>query len=528
MKRVALASAILAALFVAALVLSVQTSRLQAQAYGGAFVVPNGSGGSSGGGLSSNEVVAIVEAVATNSVIVLGKSVFVSTNGNDTTGLRLRLDKPFRTVSAGLAATLSNDTLHVYAGDYSVSNICKNGVNMQGYGAPTLVYTNSTNFGRGEGIIDDRFDGPLVMSIKGFNIRWSAGIPGTNAGGQANPDQIATNVVGAIVITNAASQLTYSGDLIEYQVLYPHFQGTAAVRVNNCRSVITDISRIVDINLTTNYYLGQDSDDEPVLVASQATAYYWQTGEAHFKGSRAEAGLYYAWWEAVETSPTGNVWLTLDFGTTGTSRGYYTSSLFTSQKVNWKSWLDIKESRGEVNIGGGGKHYIRAEKMGHTSDLINVTDYVQLWVSAQKLSSGSKWLICDGAGSIVDLNVMTYEDTSGSMSVGMQFKGTNTTTLHGGTATVTNGTVILMDIGTPRIEVNSMKLVSIQGSPVTANTNGLTLKNTTLVGTNTQFGITSTVNATNTVKIMGSYSRTPETNKVLYTVGPWTVDTDVQ
>lgn len=45
---------------------------------------------------------------------------FVSENGNDATGLRTRLDKPFLTISAAMNAATVNDTVYVFPGNYTI------------------------------------------------------------------------------------------------------------------------------------------------------------------------------------------------------------------------------------------------------------------------------------------------------------------------------------------------------------------------------------------------------------------------
>jgi hypothetical protein len=75
--------------------------------------------------------------------ITLQNSVFVAKNGDDATGLRNRLDKPFLTCGAAKAAALAGDTVYVFAGVYDEKNLLKDLVNWQFFVGAQVRYTGA-------------------------------------------------------------------------------------------------------------------------------------------------------------------------------------------------------------------------------------------------------------------------------------------------------------------------------------------------------------------------------------------------
>jgi parallel beta-helix repeat protein len=84
-----------------------------------------------------------------SSNITLANSVFVAKNGNDSTGTVGRLDLPFLTIGAALAAASAGQTIMVYPGDYELSSSLnlKNGVNFYflGKGSVSLATASPNN-----------------------------------------------------------------------------------------------------------------------------------------------------------------------------------------------------------------------------------------------------------------------------------------------------------------------------------------------------------------------------------------------
>jgi hypothetical protein len=86
--------------------------------------------------------------IAASSSVKLNNSLYVSVNGNDTTGARNNLAKPFLTLEAARDAASSGDTIFVYPGAYTVTTtdtngLAKDGVNWFFY--PGAIVTKTTN-----------------------------------------------------------------------------------------------------------------------------------------------------------------------------------------------------------------------------------------------------------------------------------------------------------------------------------------------------------------------------------------------
>ncbi len=453
-----------------------------------------------------------------------GNTVFVdAVNGSDTTGTRGDATKPFLTVNAAKNAATEGDTVFVRPGTYnSASNILKNGVNWYGDRA-TLVYTNTTNNGPGWGILDDRWAGAITSRVEGFKFLWHGGLPGTNSAFQLCC--VPTNVLGCIVVTNPASVIHVQSPGIDYAVLDNHAQGVGAVHVKNCERFESNIGFIYDIHLRTNYVVGLDDLGDPIMSGSNGTGYYWEAsggGGAHFNGNVVEGRLYGCWWNAPSTSTTGNVWMTMH-----ELRGtWYTSTTGGGPNASWRTWQDIYEMR-DANIIGGGKHYVRTMKGGAPSGVAawDVSGAAgELWLTAQKLS-GNNYLFRQRDAYVSHVEVMDWEDTGGTSEAAIRVDGSGTLYVGQGHAVMTNREFLLMSTGTTKVTLDSLKVVSHStNSHVRANTNGLTLRNCEFLGTNSHFSITASVNATNTVRVLGTYATTTATNKVTVAGGPFTVD----
>lgn len=75
-------------------------------------------------------------------------TVHVSANGNDTTGTRNNLAKPFLTLEAAVAAASSGDTIYVYPGSYTVTTTTTNGLAKSGvnwFFFPGAIVTKISN-----------------------------------------------------------------------------------------------------------------------------------------------------------------------------------------------------------------------------------------------------------------------------------------------------------------------------------------------------------------------------------------------
>lgn len=85
---------------------------------------------------------------ATFSGVITTNLVYVSTTGNDSTGARNDLSKPFLTLEAALSASLSGDTIIVFSGSYTVTTTASNGLSKDGvnwYFYPNTTVTKSSS-----------------------------------------------------------------------------------------------------------------------------------------------------------------------------------------------------------------------------------------------------------------------------------------------------------------------------------------------------------------------------------------------
>ncbi len=125
--------------------------------------------------------------------------VYVSTTGNDSTGARNDLSKPFLTLEAALSASLSGDTIIVFSGSYTVTTtatngIAKNGINWYFY--PNTTITKSS--------AGDIFN---TTGLTTFNVYgYASFVKNTNAGRifNNNSGNIAFNFE-ALDLTNSTS-----------------------------------------------------------------------------------------------------------------------------------------------------------------------------------------------------------------------------------------------------------------------------------------------------------------------------------
>ena len=87
------------------------------------------------------------EGGGVSSALPVSKTVFVNGLGDDVTALRERLDLPFATIDAAVAAAISGDTIIVLSGTYNAFQpLHKEGVNWEFIGSPSLYLYNSAKW----------------------------------------------------------------------------------------------------------------------------------------------------------------------------------------------------------------------------------------------------------------------------------------------------------------------------------------------------------------------------------------------
>jgi len=167
-----------------------------------------------------------------------GNRVFVSKDGNDSTGAREHIDKPFLTVEAAQAAATSGDTVTVAPGDYTEAPmILKTGVNFDfiGYGivrqsgAQTLAIFRDNNVASANTIIAPgwRFIGDakvIYLQNASSNLKWESQTAWSTSGE-------------AISIVNATATLKIARCWsVGHIALYVDSGATVTVDIDECWS----------------------------------------------------------------------------------------------------------------------------------------------------------------------------------------------------------------------------------------------------------------------------------------------------
>lgn len=461
---------------------------------------------------------------AGSSAIWYANSVFVSTNGNNSTGTRGRIDLPFLTPVAAKVVAVAGDTVFVNRGNYPNStNLFKNLVNWQGYGA-TLSHTNRTN-DTGVGIFDDRFSGAVTSKISGFSFMYSMGLEKTNSVGVACCAP--TNTLGPIVMTNALTSIDLDFDRIDYQEVNTSPRG-AALNLQHGTNCYINGNMISDMNLTTDVVIGTDEAGVDVIAQSAASAIFWRRGEHHVNVKRMETRFYGIWPSAISTD-VGNLWVESDY----ILGKFYSDAVSTN---NWRVWCHVKEMRVNktnfnatpINILGTGKFYFDFDKLGTdatTDTAMLVQGAAIVWLNAQKISATRRWIDLSGGASLY-ANVLEFEDL-GAVDNGIDVAG-GFLELKGNKATLTNatGSAVRFQSGGMSLQGLRISTTNSTGFPVTLSTNGAVFANCTMIS---KTGIPSVfAAAAQSVNLQGCWGRVAETNTVTYLVGPWTVDSNVR
>jgi hypothetical protein len=450
-------------------------------------------------------------------------SIYVMKNGNDTTAVRGRLDKPYLTPVAASKVAVPKDTVFCFPGQYDfATNLFKAGVNWQGLGYPWLTYTNQTN-DAGIGIFDDRFSGAITSSVSGFNFRYSCGSNSVNG---INPAYGPTNVLGPFIVTQALSFVNLDFNQIIYDDFIAESGDTAALCLFAGRGNVRG-NEIIDESINTSRVIGYDSDAmEDIIALPQSTGAWWKRGEWHVTVNRNVTTKYGVYFHANTESDTGNFWYNGDycFGK------LYGSTVTTNQ--DWRSWIDLKELRVTNGsaislisaVGGFGKFYLKIDKVGSPGLVLDLSGNQEVWLDCQKASGGTGWLdVNDG---ILHANVQHFEDL-GTIDKGIWVRG-GTLELMGKTCVVTNatGSAVAFDSGT--LDISGLKITTLNStnSPVVVSTNGAVFQNCKMVAKTGVFSVLAHTSA-KTANLMGCWGNTLESN-ITYQVGPWTVDSNVR
>lgn len=481
------------------------------------------------------------------------------TNGHNTTAILGDASKPYRdpwaaahAASNYFAGTGRRAKVYVRTGSYATNDLLRNGVDWNWEPGAEVYWTNSTRVTNGSGmalgIFDDRGKGAVNSRVGGNGRFYYASIAACDCAGNETTFTGNSNEFGAVVITNAASNIYIEGEELTGFFAYSTHNGVPSfVTVKNCTNADIRFKRIVDDLFTGMVTNGVDSVGlGPVTSQSIATGVWWELGETHIHSSLIKARYYGVYAVQPATPDIGaNLWVTADrLENQGGGACFY--ALGTAGKTNgWKTWLEVKEL---VSAGGvacwapyvNGRHYLTALKLTAGSGSHGIASAggvggdLQCWATAQKISiSGSvldgNWvnlaLLTNTAQFY--LSVMQYEDAGMPVGGNGFIQDSGQLYINPGIARTTNSTIFRHYGGS--LNVTKLKMyVSNTNSCVLTRTNDATFTGCTFSNLNTRFTLTTDVNATNRINILGCYGVSDMTNKLTNAVGPFTISTFVQ
>ena len=405
---------------------------------------------------------------------------------------------------------------------YNCTNLLRNGVNLQGFGDPTLTYTNRGG-DRGYGTFDDRFGGAVTSTISGFSYIFSTGFP-TQSVDLTTVLNTTTNTSGPIVVTNPLSRVSISGRSILLGGLSIAGGGYA---INSLAGTNFFKFELIDeMFYGTNYFVGLNDISDPVYDPPNGSAIWWESGECHFEADVVRMTLYAAYCSTTKPALTGNFWMTAN----QTFGKIYTSNNSSNSTGLWKGWFDIKEHTGDLNsLDAGGKWYYKFDKLSYT---IAFNGDNEVWLDAQKFSTkvgNSAIRFFGNKVPKVWLNIGHFEDLGfvggGNFNAGIEMAG-GSLVLSGMDMRMTNNVGLFVDVGASAVLKNCrIALTSVganaSNAVIVVKTNSLILDHCTIIGRTNQFSISAPV--TNSVRSYSGAYNNPNTN-VSLTVGPNTFD----
>ena len=211
---------------------------------------------------------------------IVSNTVFVSTLGNDSTGSRTNMGKPFLTLEAALSAATSGDTIVVFPGSYTVTTTGTTGLAKDGVSWYFNPNTNVTKSTSGSLFVISGFTGSFnILGYGNFTCNGSAGNVWQITGNRQNvnhtfefdtatcttTETIRFNISGAGSYTYTNS-INIRGRVCQSsggRAIYSVFTSTAAyglnqvINIDTIRSTNSNAIRLGDsysvLSLTFNY-----------------------------------------------------------------------------------------------------------------------------------------------------------------------------------------------------------------------------------------------------------------------------------
>lgn len=425
---------------------------------------------------------------------------WVMAEGDDTTALRARMDRPFASLVAAKNAAFAGDTIHVFAGTHTVSNgdqLLKNLVNWHFYAGSTVNKTSTDiTTGNAYGIFDDRAFGSTAVTCKitgHADFFFDAGVPVSDGFGSAAFSN--ANFRGLFYLNNANSDVEFEASRIQVRSFHT-FPDVYGIWVSNCKRCATRIPYIFDKHFGETVQIPDPGG--PITLRSRAFGVYWELGDLwtffnHIKV--AGYGLYGS--QPAGAGHNADWWIEGDVVQSGDQVAVYNNGPGAS--LNWKTWLTVKELEGNATGGGGntaggytilgsGRHYIL--KAGKISGVFGI-DIGQngalapeVWLNVQKVSANSaQGFKIAGASSKVWGEVLEIAD-GGTMTVGIEIHNASECHLSGRSIKTLNGKGVVHNGGNSFIEgfrIDTSNTDNVANRPVEVSAAGLRLRQCILV-----------------------------------------------
>ncbi len=372
----------------------------------------------------------------------INNTVYVSTNGNDTTAMLGRAEFPAATFArANQLAFPVQGTVVVEPGTYFANNILTNGVNYFFSTGSTVVWNvPSTNTVSDYwAIFDDRTTGPTTNKIFGYgDFKWQGYTNFITSSGMTtgSSNQNLSGMCGGVLVeTNPASSITINANSMQGS---SWTELGAAIITAAYGNLTVNINWMADPAAYTNLVFTNTVAHTTVNKASSVIGITWNNGIQHIYCRSNAAGNTgtrqngYALW--------GNGFAPTDLGDFYYEGDFLGGKIYTSfQTTNSVWWVHIKrdENLGMIGFGtptqmnplsmfGSQKGYIYADKMASASPAWNIapidtsvqsgTSNTMLWAYIGKLVCSNilyNGLSGTGWTSRIYLNVAQVEDLSG-------------------------------------------------------------------------------------------------------------------
>jgi len=396
--------------------------------------------------------------------VLTGNTLWVdAVNGDDATGVSGRQDRPFLTLTAAKTAATVGDLIHVRPGTYAITgNLAKNGVNWYFEQGASVSMVQDGEFG----MFDDE-DTAMSFSVGGFGEFHMT---------SASED---FSFVYAITTRNDGTNIKVTGKSI--------LASTSAVMPfgSDSSGAVAGIKGALEVNFDTI-----ESDGFGYCV-------HWNNGPMHVNARRIVGwgnGAVIA--STLPDAMTGKLWVQADEISCAWDGGSTIAISCQAQNPLAQVWIRALEisrtGTGPAVINQGGKLYVEAQKIISDEDESFKSDSVvsdaQSWITAQKITGGSKQILVTAGTTYVDC---PHLEEGPSQTVGVDVQG-GTLYLNSQTMTAVNGDGVTISGGVCNI---SGLTIDTSGSatknPIVKSGGSLTLNDCTLVAEATQDSISA-------------------------------------